>query len=502
MLTIKERIFELHGQLSLERLVPDDQFYRHLETTLDLSFVRDLVKDYYSPLGRPSIDPVVYFKLQLIMFFEDIRSERKLMETVALNLAHRWYLGYDLAEKLPHHSSLTKIRQRYGVVVFQKFFERVVDLCQETGLIWGEEVYFDGSLVRANADKDHQVPRFYWDAQQENRVTQQVEQKSAKLTSGLSFIMDAYQDAQIAGARSSSYQRKSDRWFNPVDPHATPLRKQHRLGYTLHYLVDGGRSRIILASLVTPASVGDHAPMLDLVRWTRFRFKLKFKIGVGDTRYGTAANIAGLEKEGIQAYLPRTDYTARQKTFRVEWFTYDPVTDCYICPRGYELQRLTIERRDQVIYYAGDVQRCQTCRAKDCCTISKYARKIRRSLFQEYLDLAQSYRSTEPYLKAMRKRQVWVEPLFAEAKEWHGLHRFRLRKLPNVNIQAVMTATGQNLKRLLAAQGWGKRWFPSGNSSALDFPNTFLFALCQFALLWQLLGLLNLNEWQFKPDFN
>ena len=143
MLTIKERIFELHGQLSLEHLVPDDQFYRHLEEKLDLSFVRDLVKDCYSPLGRPSIDPVVYFKLQLIMFFEDIRSERKLMETVSLNLAHRWYLGYDLAEKLPHHSSLTKIRQRYGVVVFHKFFEQITELCRDSGLVWGEELYID-----------------------------------------------------------------------------------------------------------------------------------------------------------------------------------------------------------------------------------------------------------------------------------------------------------------------------------------------------------------------
>lgn len=477
MLTIKERIFELHGQLNLENLVPDDQFYRHLEAKVDLNFVRDLVKDFYSDIGRPSIDPVVYFKLQLIMFFENIRSERKLMETVTLNLAHRWYLGYDLDQKLPHHSSLTKIRQRYGTVVFQKFFERIVDLCQEAGLIWGEEVYFDGSLVRANADIDQQVPRFYWNAQQEEAPTEEKSENVPKLTSGLNFIMNAYQDAQVVGPNHTSYQRIADIRLNPVDPDATPLRNKSRLGYNLHYVVDGGYSRIILATLVTPASIGDHAPMLDLVRWSRFRFKLKFKIGVGDTRYGTAPNIAGLEKEGIKAYLPRTHYTPRRDIYRIEWFAYDPVTDCYICPRGYELHRIGIDYRDQVISYMGDERNCQTCRVKSRCTTSKYARKIRRSLFQEYLEIAQAYRSTEPYLKAMRKRQVWVEPLFAEAKEWHGLHRFRLRKLPNVNIQAVLTAAGQNLKRLLAANGWGKRWFPSGNSSALDFPTAFLFCL-------------------------
>src|SRR5919199_4502801 len=124
---------------SLEALVPGDHFYRHLDATLDLSFVREWAKDCYAGNGRPSIDPVVFFRLQLIMFFEGIRSERQLMETASLNLAHRWDLGDHLDEPLPDHSSLTRIRQRLGVDVFQHFFERVVELCQQSGLVWGEE---------------------------------------------------------------------------------------------------------------------------------------------------------------------------------------------------------------------------------------------------------------------------------------------------------------------------------------------------------------------------
>src|SRR5215216_6827685 len=108
---------------SLDELVPADDFYRHHERTLDLAFVRELVADRYAAGGRPSIDPVVFFRLQLIMFFEGIRSERKLMETASLHLAHRWYLGYHLDEPLPDHSSLTRIRQRLGLETFQHFFE-------------------------------------------------------------------------------------------------------------------------------------------------------------------------------------------------------------------------------------------------------------------------------------------------------------------------------------------------------------------------------------------
>jgi transposase len=147
--------------VSLESLVPTNNFYRHLDAKLDLSFVREWVQDCYADSGRPSIDPVVFFKLQLILFFEGIRSERKLMETVALHLAHRWYLGYALDEPLPDHSSLTRIRTRLGLPIFQRFFEHVVELCQQAGLVWGKELIFDATKVRANADVDSLMPRWY-----------------------------------------------------------------------------------------------------------------------------------------------------------------------------------------------------------------------------------------------------------------------------------------------------------------------------------------------------
>ena len=124
------------------------------QATLDLSFVRELVKDCYASSGRPSVDPVVFFRLQLVMFFEDIRSERRLMEVAADRLSIRWYLGYDLGEPLPDHSSLTRIRERYGLLTFRRFFERIVELCVEAGLVWGKELYFDATKVEANASLD------------------------------------------------------------------------------------------------------------------------------------------------------------------------------------------------------------------------------------------------------------------------------------------------------------------------------------------------------------
>lgn len=110
MMGCKERVFVPLERVSLEDLVPANHFYRHLERTLDLSFVRDLVAPYYAASGRPSIDPIVFFKLQLVLFFERLHSERQLMRVVADRLSVRWYLGYNRGEPLPDHSSLTKIR--------------------------------------------------------------------------------------------------------------------------------------------------------------------------------------------------------------------------------------------------------------------------------------------------------------------------------------------------------------------------------------------------------
>ncbi len=160
MMGSKERHFAPLIHVSLEELVPADHFYRHLERTLDLSFVRQFVQETYASKGRPSVDPVVFFKLQLVMFFEGIRSERQLMRQAADRLSIRWFLGYDLGEPLPDHSSLTRIRERYGVDVFRRFFDAIVEQCQQEKLVWGRELYIDSTQVNANADLDSLTPRF------------------------------------------------------------------------------------------------------------------------------------------------------------------------------------------------------------------------------------------------------------------------------------------------------------------------------------------------------
>ena len=144
--------------ISLDAVVPQDHFYRHLHRVLDLSFVRDLAADRYAVGGRPSIDPEVFFRLQLVMFFSGIRSERQLLEQASYNLAMRWYAGYNMDEPLPDHSTLSKIRTRLGLPIFRRFFEAITEQCVRAGLVWGEELIFDAT----NLPRGHPAPTRRW----------------------------------------------------------------------------------------------------------------------------------------------------------------------------------------------------------------------------------------------------------------------------------------------------------------------------------------------------
>lgn len=405
MIGQKAKIFKVHPGLTLDDLVPKDNFYRQVEAKLDLSFVRGLVKAHYAQnMGRPSIDPVTFFKLHLIMFFEGIRSERQLMEAVHLNLAHRWYIGYDLGEPVPDHSSLSKIRTRYGFDVFHRFFEKIVQLCIEAGLVWGKELYFDGTKVRANAavDKIEARIELVTKTHLEQLFPAQVEQQPQPLPRRL---VDIYSGQRLTSRPRHWYKRTTDSKVSTTDTDATPMKHSNddraALGYHTHYVVDGGKARIILAALVTPASIMDNTPMLDLERWACFRWSLFPQIAVGDTKYGTIANIAGLEQDGIRAYVPRSDYSHRSPFYVPELFHYDRERDLFVCPQGQELPLYKHSYSEFEDVYRADAAICNACPVKATCTNSKSGRHLRRSFFQDELDRAAGYRETEAYKKAL-----------------------------------------------------------------------------------------------------
>src|SRR5262249_49764813 len=138
-------------------------------------------------------------------------------------------------------------------------------------------------------------------------------------------------------------------------------------------------------------------------------------------------------------------------------------SDPYRCPQGERLKLERIKSTEEVAVYRGNPTACWTCPPRTGCTDSRVGRMLNRSVFADIIERVKGYAVTEPFQKARRKRQVWVEPLFGEAKDWHGLRRFRVRGLWKVNCEGLRIAAGQNLKRWLTNVGWGRRWGPAGS---------------------------------------
>jgi IS5 family transposase len=397
------------------------------------------------------------------MFFEGIRSERQLMNMVAMRLDCHWFIGYDLNENVPDHSSLTYIRNRFGLEVFQRFFEEIVELCIDAGLVWGQEMHFDGTMVRANAAYSNQVPRFYQQAQQHLEA---VFNESEQDERGLVSKYDGTQQL----VRPNRHRKRSDYWVSPVDETATTLGRE-QLGYHLHYAIDGGKSRIILNCLVTPATVQDNMPMLDVAWLTRFRWQLHLDRIVADRRYGTIENVVGVEQNGVQAFMPLHSEAARasgkKKTLPSNQFRYDAKHNQYICPQGEILYFYANDHHSQRVVYKAHDEVCNACPIKTQCASGKSGRRINHSMFKNFLDRVKAYQETEAYQKAMRKRQVWVEPKFAEVKQWHQGEKFRLRGLFKVNIEALLRAAGQNIKQLLKPKTQKNRPKPTANAAMI-----------------------------------
>jgi Transposase DDE domain len=267
------------------------------------------------------------------------------------------------------------------------------------------------------------------------------------------------------GTVRGHYRRTADFRVSTTDPDASPMWRtdgRTHLGFHDHSVVDGGKARIILAALVTPAEVMENQPMQDLLWRTCFRWKLRPRQVTGDTTYGTLENIVAVEDAGIRAYVPLPSGPHPPGIFRRDAFAYDPDADVYRCPGDQVLTFRNAKAGERVRVYQAEAATCQGCALRPRCTTGASSRRIHRSFDEAYLERVRDYHATEAYQKAIRKRQVWVEPLFAEAKDWHGLRRFRLRGLEKVNAEALLIAAGQNLKRLLSKLGWGRRPWPNG----------------------------------------
>lgn len=435
-----------HYGINLEKRVRANNPLRRIKEVIDFSFVRAKVEGLYGRDGHESEDPIVIAKLMLLLFMDDIASERELMRIVAERMDYLWFLGFDLDDEIPNHSVLSKARKRWGSEIFQGIFVVIVQTCVEAGMVDGRKIHMDGSLVDANtswASVRSGAPELI------GALRQVYQREEAKLEE---FKKDDSDDDGTA-TRSGS---RLHRTVSKTDPDAVVMRKgRHdaaRPRYKSHRAIDD-QCGVITAVETTPSDINENEKLTDLIEQHEAHTGQKVNIVVADAQYGTNDNFAECQQRGIRSHMADLKATYKNDAptrgiFTEDQFQYDAASDSYMCPAGQQLKRrANLEGHFQV--YRGTKKICGGCALRAQCTRSKYWRAIKRHIHYDRIQQARTEAHSGWAKRDRRRRKHLMEGSFADAANNHGFKRARWRRLRNQRIQDLLIASCQNIRLLI-----------------------------------------------------
>jgi transposase len=434
---------KLFYTVNLDQLVPIDHPVRRISEVLDLKFLYRETRQYYSHEGKPSIDPVVLFKLYLLGYFFGISSERKLFREVQVNLAYRWYLRYDLDEEIPDHSVMTKSRYRFPVEVFERLFKRIIQLCKEKGLISGDYHFVDSSIVRADASRESFRPKLKVEQEYLDELSHQKHPKR----SVQGHIFDGNMDPEKMGKRRRR-DKKNDHLESTTDPEAELITRPGKgsiPSYKAHFSVDR-KKRVILAVDGSKATDDDMSQVHNLFTSSLFAAGKKPKVIVADSHYGGIEALKYYQDQNVQTCIRPRISDNSQGRFRNTDFAVIQDGEEMECPAGHRVRKQTNNRYR--IQFRWPKELCNICELKDRCTQSVHGRIV--SFYNgHYFDRARVIVTSKKGRTLLRARQIIVEGVIGEAKNLHLLKRCRYRSLNRFRVQLFLTASVINLKRLL-----------------------------------------------------
>ena len=442
---------ELFVACSLRELIPGDHILRRVNKVLDLSWLRGEVRGLYDEFqGRPSIDPESAVRLMLAGFFQGIIHDRKLMREAQVNIAIRWFAGYKLHERLPDHSSLTRIRQRWGEARFKKVFHKTVEQCVKAGLVDGETVHVDATLIRADVSWESLVERHAAQVLCEN--AQDPEDNGSPL------------ERKPGRPRT---QEKAPKKVSLTDPDATLTTSCNSFhmepSFKQHTAVDD-KAGVVVDVAVTTGEASEGEQLLSQVERIETNTGRKIETLTADAAYAHSENYRKLEERGTGAIIPPPKENARSGRMPLSRFKYDATHHRVKCPGGKILT--PSGRADHGTWHKAQARDCARCPLRAHCFS---ATQKRRTVL-----IVDGY---EALLRARRRRRRWsqierekyqrhrwrVEGIHGEAKTQHGLRRAVRRGKWNVAIQSYLAAAVMNLKRLAALllliflRGWRRK---------------------------------------------
>lgn len=424
-------------------LIPEDHPLKRIDSVLDLSWLREEVKECYClDNGRPGIDPEAAVRLMLAGLVQGIVADRKLLREAQVNLAIRWFAGYGLDETLPDHSSLTRIRQRWGEQRFRRIFVRTVRQCVQAGLADGEILHVDATLIRADVS---------WESLTERHVTQVLEENP---TQG-----GPEDPGGGPGRGDGRRKRRKSKKYSPTDPDATlaTSNKDVRLepSFKQHTAVDD-KAGVIVDVSVTTGQASEGKELLGQIERAEANTGREVQTVTADAGYGHPANYDALLRRDIAEVIVPAGVRVG-KRIPVSRFTYDALHERVRCPMGKVL--VAGSRAKNGRWYRARAKDCRRCRLRRRCFSDT---QTRRSVLivDGYVALTAARRAhargAPERRRLCNRHRGLVEGIHGEGKTQHGLRRAARRGLWNMAIQAYLTAAVMNLKRLAAL--WLRLW--------------------------------------------
>lgn len=468
---------KLFSSFQLSSRVPETNFYRRLSGVLDLSILYKLTKTYYGDCGQKSIDPVVFFKLCLVGYLENLISDRKLIEHCSMRLDILLFLGYDIDEELPWHSTLSRTRQLLPDTIFEQLFAQVVGMCVEKGMVSGHTQCIDSAPVKANASMDSlelKVPADELDEhlrklrymstpdrkakknkapQQQRKITASERDLKAIKSRNKKWKND---QNERPGAKSPNAKYTSNKThYSPTDPDArisVKPGKARKLNYLSQMAVDTAH-HVITHIQADFADKKDSQCLQDITLKLSKSLKkegLLWHNLVADTGYSSGENYAFLEKQGLESYIPP------HGTYKggPEGFTYVEEGDYWLCSNNKKVtfRKITVEKNrnnNKKKLYLTKASDCKGCPHKTVCAGKAPEKRITITIYkQEYERAIARVKSKRGrYMKS--KRQSTVEPVFGTLTQFMGMRKINTLGISQANKVMMMSAMAYNLKKYL-----------------------------------------------------
>lgn len=468
---------------SLAKLVLARHFYPQLLEAVDFGFIRPLFEPFYSTTGRPSIDPLVFFKLLLVSHFENITSDRKLLELANLHLGIRSFLGYALDQSLPWHSTISRTRQRIPVSIFEIGFTHIVGLCIQKGLVSGHTQVIDSAYIKANASMSRLKPKpSIWSS--ETTSTTLGKPRPPQLTASkerLQHVQRLHTNIQKAAPTKPGQLLSNLTHYSPTDPDARiafKTGKPRQLAYMTSVSVDAAQ-HVITHIQAGSADRRDSRNLLPIVDTTQDRLKylgVTMSNVVADAGYSSGENYELLENRGLTGFIPpHGKYKDERSGFR-----YDTKSDSYTCSQGKRLafDRLVVDKQgNPKKRYLAKASDCKDCPLNEQCKGKKAKEKrLHHTYYKAYYERMTNRLSSRFGKRMMRLRSATVEPVLGSLINYFGLRQINTRSREAAAKVMYVAAMAYNLKKYL-------RFTPveqSGMVIALPLPDPFYYLLIYF----------------------